>query len=318
MTHYCRRWRAFAGRVAGSILLLIVLTVSPTTAQSPTDLRLERAHVSVWPEYDDPRLLTLYEGAFVDDGNFPRTVEFPVPLGIDVNQAAGLTPDGRYLRQPYQLIPQDGYALLRYELPIPTFFFEYYYDPIEGQTDKTIDWWLRSRYPIADLQVEVQQPLKATGFTVSPAADLINVGQDGFKYHLFSYRTLDVGEELKLHISYTKADPEPSVTRQPFVEPGAAAPATTTPAPSQGLNPAVLLIVVGVAGLLVSGGYWYVNRQRADDVYDEEEWEPPHRARRSRRTPSAEAVTGYCHQCGKGLHADDRFCPACGTRRRQA
>ena len=62
---------------------------------------MERTHVSVWPEYDDPRLLILYEGAFVDDGGFPRTLDFPVPLGIDVNQAAGLTPDGRYLRQPY-------------------------------------------------------------------------------------------------------------------------------------------------------------------------------------------------------------------------
>ena len=62
---------------------------------------MERTHVSVWPEYDDPRLLILYEGAFVDDGGFPRTLDFPVPLGIDVNPAAGLSPDGRYLRQPY-------------------------------------------------------------------------------------------------------------------------------------------------------------------------------------------------------------------------
>lgn len=227
---HCRRhWRAVAGYVIGAILLLTVLLVSPVRAQGLTDLRLERAHVSVWPEYDDPRLLILYEGAFVDDGGFPRTVEFPVPLGIDVNQAAGLTPDGRYLHQPYQIIPQDGYALLRYELPIPTFFFEYYYDPIEGKTDKTIDWWLRSSYPMADLQVDVQQPLQAMGFTISPTADLINAGPDGFKYHLFSNRTLDAGEEMKLRISYTKADPEPSVTRQPFVQPGVATPVATSP-----------------------------------------------------------------------------------------
>jgi hypothetical protein len=289
----CRRhWRAVAGHVIGAILLLTVLTASPATAQSPTDLRLERAHVSVWPEYDDPRLLILFEGAFADDGGFPRTVEFLVPLGIDVNQAAGLTPDGGYLRQPYQLIPQDGYALLSYELPIPTFFFEYYYDPIEGETDKTIDWWLRGHYPIADLQVNAQQPLKAMGFTVSPPADLINAGPDGFKYHLFSNRTLDAGEEMKLRISYTKAEPEPSVTRQPFVEPGVAT-LVATPTLSQELYP-TLLIVIGAAGLLAGGGYWYL-RQR-----------------------QAVTVTGYCHQCGKELHADDRFCPRCGTRRRQA
>ncbi len=46
---------------------MTVLIVSPAAAQSSTELRLERAHVSVWPEYDDPRLLILYEGAFVDD-----------------------------------------------------------------------------------------------------------------------------------------------------------------------------------------------------------------------------------------------------------
>ncbi len=308
-------------RVLGAIIVLLALTAIPAVAQGPTDLRLERVHVSVWPEYDDPRLLILYEGVFADDGGFPRTVDFPVPPGIDVNQAAGLTPDGRYLRQPYQIVPQDGYAVLRYELPVPTFFFEYYYDPIEGQTDKTIDWWLRTSYPIASLEVEVQQPLKATDFTISPAADLINVGPDGFKLHLFSQRTLDVGEEMKLRIRYTKTAPEPSVTRQPFVEPGgAAAPATTAPAPSQGLNPAVLLIVLGVAGLLAGGGYWYVTRQRADEMYDDEEgWEPPRRARRPRRarSASAEAVAGYCHRCGRELRADDSFCPRCGTKRRQ-
>jgi len=288
----CRRhWRAVAGRVMEAILLLTVLSVSPATAQAPTAPRLERAHVSVWPEYDDPRLLILYEGAFVADGGFPRTVEFTVPLGIDVNQAAGLALDGRYLRQPYQLIPQDGFALLRYELPIPTFFFEYYYDPIKGQTDKTIDWWLRSSYPIADLQVNVQQPLKANSFTISPPADLINAGPDGFKYHLFSHRTLDAGEEMKLRISYTKADPEPSVTRQPFVEPGVAT-AVAPSTPSQELYP-TLLIVVGAAGLLAGGGYWYLKQRQAV------------------------TVTGYCHQCGKELRADDRFCPGCGTRRRQ-
>jgi hypothetical protein len=315
VTNRRRHWRAVSGHVMGTMLLLTVLVVSPATAESPTALHLERAHVSVWPEYDDSRLLILYEGTFVNDGSFPRTVEFPVPLGIDVNQAAGLTPDGRYLRQPYQLIPQqDGYALLRYELPVPTFFFEYYYDPIEGQTDKTIDWWLRSSYPIADLQVNVQQPLKATSFTISPPADLINVGQDGFKFHLFSNRTLDAGEEMKLRISYTKTDPEPSVTRQPFAEPSAAAPAATTSTPSLGLNLTALLIVVGAAGLLAGGAYWYVNQRRADDLYDDREWEPP---RHTWRSPGTEAVTGYCHQCGKELRADDRFCPGCGTRRRQ-
>ncbi len=305
--------------VLSTVFLCLVLTLLawvPAQAQEPTGLRLERAHVSVWPEYDDPRVLILYEGTFADDGGFPRVVEFPVPLGIDVNQAAGVTPDGRYLRQTYQIVAQDGYALLRYELPIPTFFFEYYYDPLEGQTEKSFDWWLRTQYPISNLQIEVQRPQTASGFTVSPAADMVGTEPDGFEYHYVSRPSLGTDEEIKLHISYTKENPDPSVTRAPPMTPAAPPAAAVAQPADQGRSGTVLLVgFLLAAGLLSAGGYWYIRQRRTEVAQEEDEWQPPRRPRRQR--PRREEMAAFCHQCGKGLRADDEYCANCGTKRRR-
>lgn len=109
-------WRKVGRLTSRAVLISVFLSVvlapswAPALAQEPTGLRLERAHISVWPEYDDPRVLILYEGTFADNGGFPRVVEFLVPLGIDVNQAAGVTPDGRYLRQTYQIVSTVYYV----------------------------------------------------------------------------------------------------------------------------------------------------------------------------------------------------------------
>jgi hypothetical protein len=262
-------------------------------------------------------LLILYEGAFTDDGGFPRVVEFPVPRGIDVNQAAALTPDGRYLRQAYQIIPQDGFDLLRYELPLPTFFFEYYYNPFEGDKEKSFDWWLRTSYPIADLQFEVQRPLAASSFTISPAADSVSRGNDGFEYHFYSRSSVGVNDEIKLHVSYTKENPEPSVTRQPFVEPGAATSPPPVAAPAGNtFNPLVIGLGLLALALVGAGAFWYVKQQREEEEEDDVLLPPPRRPRR-RRSPAAEGeVAAYCHSCGTALQAEDRFCPSCGTRRR--
>lgn len=62
-------------------------------------LTIKNMTVSVWPEYDDPRLLVLYEGQFTVDQTFPQKVRFYVPKGVTINMVCGVKDTGEHLCQ---------------------------------------------------------------------------------------------------------------------------------------------------------------------------------------------------------------------------
>lgn len=189
----------YAGRVLFIICLLVVqafvigvvclfnaVTVSAQTGD--TTLSLKRALINIWPEYDDLRLLILYEGEFAaNEADFPQVVRFPVPSGpLQVNQAAGLTQDAQYLRQPWEIINQpDGTGLLSYTLPIPTFFFEYYYPGIEGQESQA-ERRLYLSFAVSGGDVGVCHPGSATQPRLSPFACDDDSDQRSRRFHLSS------------------------------------------------------------------------------------------------------------------------------------
>jgi len=241
---------------------LNVTAVSAQTGDIP--LSLKRALVNIWPEYDDPRLLILYEGEFMaNEADFPQVVRFPVPSGLlQVNQAAGLTKDAQYLRQPWEIIHQpDGTGLLSYTLPIPTFFLEYYYPGIEGQgnrSERHIAYTYRSLYPVETLEFAIQVPLRSRGFRLSPVATMVTNDADGFTYHHLTYRDVQPGQEIGIDVRYTKDDSRPSIQRQ-----ASAGTSATATGQSARARIGYYLLALGVVSLAAAGGYYVWDRRRS-------------------------------------------------------
>ncbi len=293
------------------MLVLSVLTVAgrPAAAQTPADLRIRQLRVQVMPEFDDPRVLVIVQGRLADPAaGFPLTVTFRLPRGAQINQMATMNmASGSTVSHPYDAQPDpedDRWSLVTYELENAHFFYEYYYDPLVGDPDKTFTFVCSSVYPIDDLLLEVQEPRAVADFTLEPPPTVARFDERfDLTYHQFNLGALAADEETAVAVSYTKTDPAPSVSREEMMglqggvgtdsPTGAAQMARTT------RLPAWAFLLLGGLALGLAGGFIWSRTQ-------------PGVALPEGRGISADEIP-FCPQCGAMLKPDARFCHVCGT-----
>ena len=328
------------------LLLAVALTASPAIAASDGSLTIKSMKVSVWPEYDDPRVMVLYEGEFNDGSVFPQPVKFPAPLGSEMSMVCALKPpNDEHLCQLYDTLTASDSLAVSYTLPIPTFYLEYYWDGIKTQTDKSFSFNYVSPYAIDSLELEVQQPLRATNFKLAQPYASATSDALGMKYYHYVFNNVTPGQTISIDASYTKPDNKPSVAKK-----------TSSGTSNAGggyefnfIGTGAALLVVGVIGFVLlrrnravalartvpSRRAARIEARRAEVQRAEPQpvqtrraesqqmvRQPPAKLTRpvpDRATPatkpyqvSAEAV--FCSQCGTKLAAEAIFCHACGAR----
>ncbi|MCU0508218.1 MAG: zinc ribbon domain-containing protein [Anaerolineae bacterium] len=319
------RW----GRAA-LLALLVVAIVAPAAvfAQAPAPI-IESAELRLWPEYDDPGLLVIFSGDFAAGATTPLNVAFPIPAGARNIQATYQDAQGTLINRPFEVV--DG--KLTYELPTGTFHTEHYVDREPSGDTRQIKYVFEAPYAMNALRVAVQQPARSTDFSLSPAADTTEQGTDGLTYHVFTRQNLAAGEKLEIDVNYAKSDTSLSAPQLSVTDTDAAAaeaPLVATESSPTDWLPWVL-IGAGVALLVGILAYWLLSRRRPEP-------EPEPAARPVRQAPAtqkplptvparpAQAQTppastakpaAFCHNCGNALKAEDKFCPQCGTPRRQ-
>jgi len=129
------------------LLLGFILGLLPLdSARAEADMVLKDFTVDVWPEYDDPRVLAIYQGTFVNNGSsdFDGYVKFNIPKEAQINMACEIV-NGNHLCQPYKTEDKGDYVELKWkttkiikpgqEYPV---FLEFYYDPIPDKIKLTI------------------------------------------------------------------------------------------------------------------------------------------------------------------------------------
>ncbi|RJQ36626.1 MAG: hypothetical protein C4555_07385, partial [Dehalococcoidia bacterium] len=196
-----------------ALILSAALMTSPAMGAQDA-LTIKSMKVSVWPEYDDPRILVTYQGEFNDGTLFPRTVKFPMPTGSEIAQVCALRPpNNEHLCQLYDTLAEPDQIAVSYNLPIPTYYLEYYWDGISSQPDKAFTFSYTSPYAIENLEIEVQQPLRATDFKL--AQPYLSAASDsrGMKYYRYVFNDVAPGQPVSIEASYTKPDNKPSVAK---------------------------------------------------------------------------------------------------------
>ena len=78
------------------IILLLLLMLSPSRGIAQSEAPLESLKISLWPEYDRPGVLVLYEARIAPEAGAPATIRLPLPYGVDTPHAvAAHYPDGQ-------------------------------------------------------------------------------------------------------------------------------------------------------------------------------------------------------------------------------
>jgi hypothetical protein len=294
-----------------TLLVLGILFALPSLAAAQGEFHLATLNIKLWPEYDQPNMLVIYDFQLTPDATLPARVTFHIPPGVNVLAVASLE-NGGLVNASYEgpTLEGDWQTLTILVTSQTSYHFEYY-APLNKIGDKRqFSFVWAGDYAVDKFNVSVQQPPEATDLVGNPALQS-SVETDGLTYHSLSDKILQVGEQFTLSVEYNKASDNltvPSSQVQP------SAPLTSNTTGRISINNYLPYIIGGIGLLLILGGagyYFLWNRRESSETP---------RRRRRRNTSVEEQISGrevYCPQCGERARPGDRFCRICGTRLRQ-
>jgi hypothetical protein len=319
MNRFRRLRRRSALRVTLALLIVVsaLAAISTLSAVAQGDLQIPQASLRLWPEYDDPGLLVILSGNFADTASFPQKVAFPVATGARNIQATANDATQGLLTQKWQM---EGNQVA-YTLPQPGFHLEYYVDRPPSGNKREIAYTFEAPYPIKSLEIAVQQPARATDFSMTPKPTSTITRTDGLTYHLIDLENLAAGDKRDIAISYVKTDsgltaPQLAVTSATPVA-QASGPAAAQPKPATQTNwLPFLLIGVGLLALIGIAAYWFLAQRRAAPPVNPARPTVSSVPSQPAARPTPTAAVSFCTQCGHAFRPEDRFCAECGTPRK--
>ncbi|HZD06433.1 MAG TPA: hypothetical protein VE173_16090, partial [Longimicrobiales bacterium] len=222
-------------------------TASEGSGEPPT---VAWVSVQILPEFDDPRVLVIYQGSLAEGVETPADFSLVIPRGAQIHMAGGVDATGGHIHGDYETTERDGLTEVAYELPVPDFYMEFYYDPIPEGEDHGFTYPVVSPWDAAEVTVAVQKPRRAEDFGVSPLAARVVQDDKGFDYHVIQWDSVAAGTSREVAVRYRKADREPSAVPGQAAAGTAAAGVGAGAAGGQGLETVPALVLVLLAGAL--------------------------------------------------------------------
>ncbi|MEJ5223043.1 MAG: zinc ribbon domain-containing protein [Anaerolineales bacterium] len=297
------------------LTLIVSLFAFPLATRAQSDnVAFDFVNIQIWPEYDRPSVLVIYDFAVSAETPLPVTVTLRIPANADLIAVAVLQ-NNNFLNKEYTPPTSDGQWLL-VSMQIPdreTYRIEYYTDfSKSGQTRRFTYTW-QGDYAVRTFRLSIQQPLGASPVQTDPIATTPLPASDGFTYYNAVLNDVAAGQNFSLNIRYDK-DTDALSAESLTVQPSGG-----VLTPSQPVDwPNVLPWVLGGVGILliVGGGLWYWQTGQAGQAASPRRRKRHAALREDDDDAPGDLRTIYCHQCGKRAQSGDRFCRACGTKLR--
>ncbi len=290
-------------RIVFLLALALLLTIpAPVWAQSA--VVFERLTIELWPDFDQPSVLVLYDFVVSAETPLPAQVNIRMPAGAQLF-AVARTEGGELMNVEHAPPVQEGnYSVVTFVVNDRlTYRVEFYIPYVQQEQKRTFIYTWPGDYPVSSFKMVLQEPLAATNILTEPEMTGRESREDGLAYRSLATQNVKFGERIALKVTYDNPRAELSAAR-----PQPSASLESSP-PFMSLLPWILG-GLGVA-LIVGGGAWYWLSGRSGGGTS--------RARKRHIAPVEDVLSdsAYCSQCGKRAQPNDRFCRACGTKIRQ-
>jgi hypothetical protein len=286
------------------LMILGMLFAIPAAASAQTEIKLSSVKVQLWPEYDQPSMLVIYDFKVAESTPLPAKISLRLPADANVIAVAFDDGAGNLINAAFEGPVKGGeWQTLTITVDsLTTYRFEYYEALSANGKTRQFNYVWPGDYAVESFSIGVQEPVDT--ITLSAEPTLNKTQRNGINYYESKSLGLAAGEQFTLNLQYDKSSNQ--LTAPSGVQ---TAPIDQNTEGRISFNSYVPYIL-GVIGLtLIAGGLVYYFQ--------------PGRARggkkRSRsRPPREQADDGniHCHQCGTRARPGDRFCRTCGTRLR--
>jgi hypothetical protein len=293
-------------------LLLFILLLIPFGVRAQTPVTVDSLQVQIWPEYDKPSVLVIYQMTLSANTVFPATISLQIPTTAgEPNAVAVRQVDGTLYSVDYTRLVSGEWATISFTTTTPEVQLEYY-DPsleIDGVARHYQYVW-QGDDAVSQFIMQVQQPAGATDMRLSPSLGPGTTGADNLVYY-----TQDIGaipaSNHSPTIDYNKStDTE---RRKPACRTQCPHPQSTVPDLSVSSWLPWILGILG-AGLIIGGIIWFWQSGKQRPAKQLRRRRSKAGANESDQTASTTGDEIYCSQCGKRASAGDLFCRSCGTQ----
>jgi hypothetical protein len=291
-----------------SLLILGLLLASPSYAAAQTEITLASLAVQLWPEYDQPTMLVIYDFELAPETELPARVTFRIPQEANLIAMASLQ-GSNLLNAPYEgPVNEGGLQVFTVVISTQTRYHFEYYQPLgmDGNTRRFTYLWDGS-YAVDGFSISILQPVDMLSLTTEPVLEPAT-GSDGLTHYAGEPVNLAAGEQFVLRLEYEKSSDALIVPAQDL-QPSAPVDANTSGRISIGHY--MPYILGGVGLILILGGlvyYWQSGSKGSGK---------PRNRRRAYEESEESDTSVYCPQCGTRAKMNDHFCRVCGTRLRK-
>lgn len=278
-------------------------------AQGQIPISLSSLEVQLWPEYDQPSVLVIYDFRLPASTQLPVNIAIRFPKDANLTAVASQAADGSYLNTSY-VGPSvgDPWQTVTVQIRSTAVYHMEYYQPLSKSGGvRQFSYLWPGDYAVDDFGVSVRTPLDTTNLTTDPAMPSAQ-GSDGATYLKKDFGAVGLGQQIPIQLNYTKTSDALSASQQDL-RPSQPLGANT---PGRVMLSNYLPYIVGALGLalIIGGAVYFWQSSRGNRAA-----RPRHRAR---AVPGGEIESDvYCHQCGTRARVGDHFCRVCGTRLRQ-